>query len=104
MAIIQLITAILACYRLAQLLPDDDGPFFVFTRIRSFVATKAMQENDDLGHWANLDAGINCVYCCGLYAAFLVAFLVVWNNYYGNLFLLVMAIAGGQTLTQKVSK
>jgi len=100
----QLVTAILACYRLAQLLPEDDGPLFVFVRIRSFVANKAMNENDDLGFWANIDAGINCIYCCGFYAAFLVAGLVVWNNYYGNLLLLIMAISGGQSLLQRTCK
>lgn len=101
MAIIQLITAILVCYRLAHLLPEDDGPFFVFTRIRSFTAGKTMNENDDLGFWASIDSGINCVYCCGLYAAILVGFLMIWQNYYGNLFLLIFAIAGGQSLLQK---
>jgi hypothetical protein len=95
-------TAVLACYRLAHLLPEDDGPFFVFKRIRAFTSTKAMMENDELGFWANIDEGIHCVYCCGLYAAMLVGGLVVWNNFYGNLFLLICAIAGGQSLLQKL--
>lgn len=103
MAIVQLIIAILATYRLARLLPEDDGPFFVFTRIRSFMAERATKENDPLGFWANLDQGINCPFCCGLYAAVLVALLVLWQNYYGNVILLVFAIAGGQSLLQKWS-
>jgi hypothetical protein len=101
MALISLVTAILATYRLAHLLPEDDGPFFIFTRIRLFVSTKTMNENNEMGFWANVDSGINCVYCCGLYAAMLVGGLVVWNNFYGNLFLLVFAIAGGQSFLQK---
>jgi hypothetical protein len=101
MAIIQIVIAILATYRLAHLLPEDEGPFFIFTRLRSFTGTKAMMENDPLGRWASLDNGINCAYCCGLYAAALMAILVLWQNYYGNIFLLIFAIAGGQSLLQK---
>ena len=97
-----LLVAILACYRLAHLLPEDDGPFLVFKRIRLFVSTRAMNENDEFGFWAMVDEGINCVYCCGLYAAILVALVAVWNNFYGNLFLLIFAIAGGQSLLQKM--
>ncbi len=104
MAIIQLLTAILASYRLARLLPVDDGPFFVFTRLRNFVTVKAVKENLELGFWANIDSGINCVECCGLYTSILVMVLVVWQNYYGNLFLLVFAIAGGQVLLEKWGK
>lgn len=102
MALISFITAILATYRLAHLFPEDEGPLFIFTRIRSVTATRAMNENDVLGFWANIDSGINCVYCCGLYVAVLVGGLVIWNNFYGNLFLLIFAIAGGQSLLQKL--
>ncbi len=101
MVTFQFIVAILATYRIAHLLPEDDGPLFVFTRIRSFTATRAMTENDDLGFWANVDSGVNCIYCCGLYAAILVSFLALWQNYYTNIFLLIFAIAGGQSLLQR---
>jgi hypothetical protein len=103
MTLLELVIAILAAYRLARLLPKDDGPLFIFTRIRSFTGGKAMMENDPLGRWASLDEGINCAYCCGLYAAVLVALLVLWQNYYGNVFLLIFAIAGGQSLLQEWS-
>jgi len=95
--------AILATYRLANLLPEDDGPFFVFRRIRSFTANKMMAENDDLGFWAMVDEAVNCAYCCGLYAAIFVGGLAAWNNFYGNLFVLVFAIAGGQSIFQRWS-
>lgn len=101
MALIQILIAILATYRLAHLLPEDEGPFFIFTRIRSFVAHKMVNENNQFGIWANIDSGINCIYCCGLYAAILVSLLVLWQNYYGNIFLLIFTIAGGQSLLQK---
>lgn len=103
MAIISFITAILAVYRLSHLLPRDDGPFFIFKRIRSYFATKMMTENKEMGFWAMIDSGANCAYCCGLYAAILVAALVAWGNFYGNLFVLILALAGGQTLLQELT-
>jgi hypothetical protein len=104
MAALSLLAAILATYRLAHLLPEDEGPLFVFAHLRDFVHQKAMEEGDERGNWASLYSGINCAYCCGLYAAALVALLVVWNNFYGNIFILVFAIAGGQSLFQKWSE
>ena len=100
MALMSFVIAILATYRIAHLLPEDDGPFFVFRRIRSFTANKMVMENDEMGFWYMVDEGINCAYCCGLYAAILSGLLVALNNYYGNLFLLIFAIAGGQSLLQ----
>jgi hypothetical protein len=102
--VIPLLTAILATYRLAHLLPEDEGPLFIFTRIRDFVEAMATEEGDEYGKWASIYSGINCAYCCGLYAALFVALLVVWNNFYSNLFILVFAIAGGQSLLQKWSE
>jgi hypothetical protein len=103
MAIIQFLIAILATYRMAQILPEEDGPFFVFTRIRSFISTKRMMENEDLGFWAAIDEWASCPYCQGIYMALLVSLLILWQNYYGNVFLLIFAIAGGQSLLQKWS-
>ena len=105
MALVPLfILAVLATYRMALLLPDDDGPFFVFKRLRSFTATKSMNENDEFGFWAMVDEGINCAYCMGLYAAILAGVVVLWNNYYGNLFLLILALAGGQAFMQSIGE
>lgn len=141
MELYQIIIAILATYRLSQLLPEDDGPLFIFTRLRGYTLRKRgiaearnplviriavkflrfLPENNrirlfierkhdeaggrnPLGVWTNIDEGINCVYCCGLYAALLVVALVMTQNFYANLFLLWFAIAGGQTLIERLSK
>lgn len=101
MVLIQFVVAILATYRLAHFLPEDDGPFFIFTRIRSFFAAKAMNENDALGIWNNIDGGINCIYCCGLYAAIFCVVLSKKKWKLGDWLLLILAIAGGQSLLQK---
>jgi len=102
MALIQLIVAVLATYRIANLLPDDNGPFFIFRRIREYISSKAMMENDENGFWANIDDGINCAHCCGLYVSVLVTMLVLWQNYYSNAFLIIFAIAGGQSLLREI--
>ncbi len=104
MVLTQLLIAVLATYRLAHLLPRDDGPLFVFTRIRTYISTKAMNENDPLGLWANIDAWSECPYCQGLYAAMFVVWLSEKRTKKTNLFLLVLAIAGGQSLLQKWSE
>jgi hypothetical protein len=134
MALISLLTAILATYRLAHLLPEDEGPFFVFVRIRNFLHKKAAlsycivnsvkdehmeiifephevttdmllsDDNRDLGLWINLYSGINCAYCCGLYAAVLIIWLQSKNKKWSDLFVLIFAIAGGQSLLQKWSE
>jgi len=104
MEILELFTVVFATYRMAHLFPKDDGPFFVFKRIRSYLLTKEMQENDEYGRWANLSEAINCVYCVGLYAALFCSLVMLLNNFYGNLFLLIMAIAGGQSLLEKLGE
>lgn len=104
MTFLSLLTAILATYRIANLFSEDDGPFYVFVHFRTFTANRALNESNALGFWHMLDEGINCPYCVGLYAAILTGSLVALNNYYGNLFLLVFAIAGGQSLLQNLRK
>jgi hypothetical protein len=102
-AMLPFIIAILATYRLAHLLPEDDGPFFIFKRVRFYTSNMAVNDNDEWGFWQMIDDGIHCVYCCGLYAAIVCGLLAAWNNYYGNVFLLIFAIAGGQSLLQRLS-
>ncbi len=104
MEIIELLTIILASYRISRLLPKDDGPFFIFKRIRSFFMTKAVAENDEWGKWNILNEGITCAHCMGLYAALFCGLLMIWHNFYGNLFLLIMAIAGGQSLLERLGE
>ena len=104
MEIIELAIAILATYRLANLLPEDNGPFFIFKRIRLYANAKMINEDKDLGIWTNIDDGITCPHCMGLYAAIFCGLLISWHNFYGNLFLLIMAIAGGQSLLQKLGE
>lgn len=105
--LLRLILALFATYRLAQFLPYDDGPLFVFKRIRLYVDYKAMDQQEaenDLGFWVNVSEGIHCPMCQGLYAAILCTALFIYPSSLGDAFLLVLALAGGQHLLQQVTE
>lgn len=100
---LRLILAILTCYRLARMIAEDDGPLFVFKRARYWVKDKAYWNNfgiepDDrhFGKWHNLAEGLSCAYCTGIWLSLPIFALVVWPTYPGDLFLILMAISGGQ--------
>ncbi len=107
MEIIRLLLAVFAVYRLAILIAKDDGPMFIFKRLRDFTGYKAgaqMLKGKEYGGWVSLNEGLACVFCVGLYMAPLCAALVVYPTVAGDIFLLIFALAGAQSLLQKVAK
>jgi len=109
--LIRLALSILTCYRLARMIAQDDGPLFLFKRVRYWVKDRAWREasftlgmaNLDLtiddryfGKWHNLAEGLACPYCAGVWLSWPILALVLWPTYYGDLFLILMAISGGQ--------
>lgn len=105
--LLRLILAVFAVYRLAQFLPYDDGPLFAFKRIRNFTDSQAAAQQkagNDLGFWVNVNEGIHCPMCTGLYSAILCALLFIYPSGWGDTFLVIMALAGGQHLMQQVTK
>ncbi len=95
------ILAILATFRIARLLPLDDGPLYIFERVRLFTAKRVRTEQSELGFWHNLDDAVLCPYCQGLYTAILCIVLLIYPTVYGDIFLLVFALSGAQTMLQK---
>ncbi len=109
------ILAILTTFRVAQLLPLDDGPFYIFERVRLFTHDKAQETHDrknkekekgekleqSLGIWPNIDDAVTCPYCQGLYFASLMVILLKSKRKFVDIFLLIFALAGAQTLLQK---
>jgi len=88
----------LACYRLAQLIADDDGPLSVFGRIRRFVDDRAKDEQDRNSRsliWQSISDGINCHYCVGIWVAIVLA--VVYNGIQWSILVYIFAIAGLQS-------
>ncbi len=95
------VLAILATFRVARLLPLDDGPFFILERVRRFTSEKLYAEKSELGIWHNVYEAVTCPYCQGLYFAFLCVLLLIYPTVYGDIFLLIFALAGAQALLQK---
>lgn len=85
---LRLLLAAFAVYRLAQLVAIDDGPGDVFRRLRAHYLT---------GFMAGL---VHCVYCLGVWAATIVAPLVLWPNAVSDAALVVLGLAGAQTWMQ----
>lgn len=100
---LRFILAILAIFRIARFLPLDDGPLYVFERMRLLAKERAETENDELGFWHNFYDAITCPYCQGLYIAFLCIPVVfpTKKSKKSDILLLAFALAGGQTILQK---
>ena len=104
----RLILAIFACYRLARLVSTDDGPLWVFARLREFTDRKRKDEQDLLaasmsdgdlirsGPWASLDDGLRCEYCTGVWFAPVCAWLAVREGWLADLLLAILGVAGAQ--------
>ena len=102
---LRLLLAVLACYRLSLLVTEDDGPADVFRKLRQWTDSKRLNEQAQgivRGKWANIDDGIRCPYCVGVWAAFLLAILVYTGI--GDFILLFLGIAGGQSVLQGMRK
>ena len=110
---LRLILAVFACYRLSRMFALDDGPFFVFKRIRYWVKDRAWHEagepmpfDDDtlsdryFGKWHNLAEGISCPFCIGTWVSLFLFPLLVWPTHGGDLFLLLVSISGAQVFLQ----
>ena len=101
---LRLILAILTCYRLARMIALDDGPLFVFEHIRQMVKVKADNEAYNLGKWHNLSEGLACPYCVGIWLSLPLLALLIWPTVYGDWFLVLLAISGGQAFMQSQDK
>jgi hypothetical protein len=96
---LRLLLAILACYRLGQLVAVDDGPGFVFARLREWADGQARHEQE-LGFRRSgresLSDGLHCPFCVGMWAAGLLALLVARPVKAGDFILTALGIAGAQ--------
>lgn len=117
----RLLLAALTCYRLARMIAQDDGPFFLFKRIRYWAKDKAWFEAENarminrtvipieisdrhFGRWHNLAEGISCAYCVGVWLSLPLFIMWLYPSYQGDLFLVLMSISGVQAFLQSVGK
>lgn len=97
---LRLILAGLTCYRLAQFISMDWGPWNIFLRFRAYIEQVAQKRQ---GHfWKSLPELAACPYCQGLYLGIPCAALVLWPTFYGDLILLWLGIVGFQAFLQSV--
>lgn len=97
---LRLILTILTCYRLARMIALDDGPGYFFEFIRDWAQHKADKEANPSGKWHNLSEGISCPFCAGVWLSIPLLFLLIYPTIYGDWFLVLMAISGGQAFMQ----
>ena len=113
---LRLLLAILTLFRLSRLLAIDDGPLWVFARLRGWTDQQRMAEqgllaaqmdDSDLLHsglWASVDEGLRCPYCVGVWLAPLVGLLYARQGWLSDTLLVFVGLAGGQALLQGVVK
>jgi hypothetical protein len=100
--ILRLILATLTCFRVAQLVTLDKGPFLIFERLRLKVenhiaASKARKQSY---FWRSVADGTSCPYCLGFYTSLLCTLLIIFPTQAGDLFLLWFGIMGLQAFLQ----
>ena len=119
---LRFILAVFTLYRLARMLALDDGPFFIFKRVRYWVKDRAWREMEKAGHlskmtngkwdiddryfgkWHNLAEGITCPFCIGIWLSLPLFALLLWPTYYGDLFLMLVSLSGAQAFLQTLDK
>lgn len=99
---LRLVLTILTAYRLARMIAMDDGPGFFFERLRLWAQAKADKEKGNLGKWHSLAEGLGCPFCAGVWVSLPLFALLLWPTIYGDTFLLLIAISGGQAFMQSL--
>lgn len=95
----KLILAILTTYRLSQLIAWDSGPGYSLKKLRDYINFRSQT---DSGIWENIDEGINCPYCLGMYFSLICVILFIKPREHFLLYWL--GIAGGQAFLQGLTK
>jgi len=93
----RLIVCALAVYRLAEMIVIDDGPFGVFVDFRGWLQRRTLDglNRTLLGNvQREVFVGMTCVYCVGIWFAFVFAFLFYFQNIFSDFAIIFLAISG----------
>lgn len=97
----------LACFRLATLFGEEKGPYFLFSKLRSFVKREA-KVNKPLRK-SGLQVGISCIKCESLWHAAPIAIYAVfkpmlpgWFNSGCDAVLLGLALSAAAILMNRI--
>ena len=107
--VLSIVLAILATYRLAQLVALDDGPFDCFVFLRDLTVYSYKNKQRYLKRrgpvWHSLEELVNCPYCLGVWFAGLMTVVIaqieplnIWTG-----LLIWLGIAGGQCALQSIT-
>lgn len=94
--LVELVACILAAFRLARLVTEEEGPGGMFTQLRAGLG--AYDYGQDGQPQTNLGRGISCPHCVGVWAAALM--VAVWRVSWLHPVVLWLAVAGGQSVLQ----
>ena len=101
---VMLIAAILATFKLGEIVVIETGPYGIFERFRATVGKSASKVTPGKRTFVTEFAAlIHCPYCVGVWTSLLLVLLIAFRSIPGDVFILFMAIAGGQSLLQTLS-
>lgn len=97
--------AILATFRLAQLVALDDGPLDIFKMLRLAIGHRAAWAHGsgkrfDVLFWSSFAELFHCPYCLGVWFALAITPLVFIDNVTIDIILVALALAGGQSFLE----
>ena len=96
------VAAAFCCFRLAELLVLDDGPWDVFLKLRTWLGVYNLGIDDRPS--SNLGRIFECVYCLGIYLGFGLMLLVFYPTGLGDAFLISLGLSGAQSVLHKIAE
>lgn len=95
--VISFVLLILAVYRLAYMISQEEGPFGIFERLRIAGGAYSFGEDGRPQGW--IGRGLTCPLCVGFWLSGLVVILVLPSGWFTLVYWL--AVAGGQTALER---
>lgn len=92
------VLAVFACFRLAELVVVDGGPYGALLKFRTWAGVYDLDEDGEPK--GNAGKLFSCPYCVGMYFAFVAALIIAPFDW--RLVLCWFAIAGGQAFLQSI--
>lgn len=100
------VLAIMAVYRVANIISREGGPFNVFGKLRGWLyntyEANRLLEKKVVGLWLTLHDFVTCPYCLGVWVGFFFGVLIYSNNRIADFIILGFGLAGGQALIQEI--
>lgn len=100
--ILRIVLAVFVDYRLSELISLDYGPDHIFERFKLWTGRQAASHGNE-GIWSSIAELVACPFCLGVWFAIPLMFLIVFPSVPGDIFLVFLAITGGQTYLESTS-